>query len=138
MSKGNKSTNGVIFHLKKSEYAEGAQKALKNAKVFISIAEFCQTQQFFDKGTTNIIFAMEELAKASYLQLKALNPHICIANLDSYFHRHDVKHNGLLALMIALEASDINAVNKPDTQKDRIGKSVVNGIVVVCFVLFVV
>ena len=135
MSKENKFTSGAIFHLKKDEYAVGARQALDNAKEFVSIADFCQTKMFYAKGTANMIFAMEELAKAAYLQLKALNPHIRIANLDSYFHKHKVKHSGILDLVAVLGTSEDNSSTKLEKPTDR--KNEGNDLIMIFFILFV-
>lgn len=135
MGKNNKGTGGPLHHLTKDEYTQGASLALQNAKEFIAIAEFCRDKGLFSKGAANSVFAMEELAKASYLQLKVLNPQIGITNLDSYFHKHHVKHDGIQQLVSVLKFNQINPSESSSDSGSNVDKS---GIVMVLLILFLV
>ena len=139
IGKATKPDRRLLFRLTEEEYAEGAQLALQSAKEFLSVSESCRDKGFFAKGAASSVFCLEELAKAAYLQLKALNPHISISNLDSYFHKHGVKHYGITQMVAALDtdASDDpeQSGNPPLKSEHTIGFAAILLILLVIFLL---
>lgn len=95
----------------------------------------------FAKGAAQLVFVLEELSKAAYLRLKALNPHICIANLEEYFHKHDVKHVAVSRMVSVLEASESPTSPEPDkplSNDEKFGRIALIALIVLVVVFVLV
>lgn len=137
MAKNPRYKTGLLHRLKKAEYEQGAHAALENAEEFMTLAVFCQERAMFAKGAAHLVFVLEELAKAAILRLKALNPHICVANLEDYFHKHDVKHDGVSRMVAVLDASESTTPPEPGeplSDGEKFGRIVLVAVVVLVVV----
>lgn len=137
MIKTKRYKTGLIHRLKKAEYEQGAHAALENAEEFMALAVFCQEREMFAKGAAHLIFVLEELAKAAILRLKALNPHICVANLEDYFHKHDVKHEGVSRMVAVLDANESPTTPEPGeslSDGEKFGRIVLVAVIVLVVV----
>lgn len=133
MTKKTRYKTGLLHRLKKAEYEQGAHAALENAEEFMALAVFCQERAMFAKGAAHLVFVLEELSKAAILRLKALNPHICVANLEDYFHKHDVKHDGvsrMVAVLDARESTPTPEQSTPLSDGEKFGRIVLVAVVV--------
>lgn len=90
-----------IFKLKKKEYAHGAQLALQNAKGLVEVAQKASEIEQYGVAVSLLIVGLEELAKASVLQMKALDNSLKINNLNEYFHSHKTKHESIFKLFVS-------------------------------------
>ena len=137
MAKNQRYKTGLLHRLKKVEYEPGAQAAFSNAEEFMVLAEFSHQKGLFAKGAAHLVFALEELSKAAYLRLKALNPHICIANLKDYFHKHQVKHDGMSRLIAVLDDTESATAAEPDeplSDGEKFGRIVLIAVIVLVVV----
>lgn len=121
-----------LLNLKKTQYKEGAKLALENAENLFEIAKTCHQKGFNGNGTSILITSLEELSKASYLQIKAHNPHVVITELDDFFKNHKVKHKAIIRLYTKSITNNIKTL--PEEKHNNAAFAVIASIIVLVYV----
>lgn len=120
-----------IFKLNKKQYQEGATLTLQNAENLFEIAKSCHEKGFHGNGASILITALEELSKATYLQIKAHYPQIVITDLESYFYKHTVKHKAIMRLSFK---SFIENIRNRIERKEQL---IIFGLVAIIILVFI-
>lgn len=112
-----------IEELEKSELEYGANCTLVNAKGLFKVAHQAAAIGQYGAANSMLITSVEELAKASMLQIISINSNVKIQNIEAYFWKHSVKHDSIIKLTIAsLDLFGTDEVDDSDIPKKELSE----------------
>lgn len=127
-----------LYKLKKTEYQQGAETCLSNAKDHLHIAKVSAENNCSGIGTSHLVIACEELCKASILRIKSLDHKVPVLNLNKYFTDHRLKHENIFKLLDTAQKFEKNRISSERNKKSPQDTSIGTGVsaIIAIFILY--